>query len=162
MVNEKKVADRIVEIKQQAFDSKELYKVLKTKIEDLGYIFLEKGHEIKDSKYGGEVKFEFKGMKKWDLFCKSEVVVKVELENMQKIKEEGKTIDLCDGKIIISGTIFTDYRNEWNASEIKKILYDIYIKYFMLLRIKKLYIIPTLKDVDAILSEAKKKIELYD
>lgn len=157
----KEVGKRILSLKQQIFDSQLLYKNLKTKIEDLGYVFIEKEHERKDTKYGYELKFEFQGKKAYDNFCKADVSIKVSLENMNKIKFGDKDVEKGDGEIIISGTIETDYKKDWELSKFKAFIFKIYNKYLAGGKIKKLYIIPTAMDVEELNKTVKESLGFY-
>lgn len=161
MVNEKDVAKRIIEIKQQVFDSRIFYKSLKEKLEKLGYDFIEKEHEKKDTKYGYEFKFIFEGSKKYDDFCKAEITVTAALENLNKIKIDSKTLEKGDGTIKIEGKIKTDYKNKWSTTALNKFLFEVYSTYFIKARVKKLYIIPTWDDVEELYNTAKESLNFY-
>lgn len=161
MVSEKEVTKRIIDIKGQTFDSKKLYKALKEKITGLGYVFLEVNHQKKDTKYGKELKFEFKGVKKFDEFAMAELKVEITLENLNPVKVNNETLDECDGSIKITGKIQTDYKNEWTNTEFKQKLFKIYNKYFIKPKVKKRYIEPTTNDVEELNKIAKENIGYY-
>lgn len=162
MVNEPKEAGtRNISIKDQVFDTKAIYKALKEKIERLGYDFIEKEHSKKDTKYGYEFKFTFSGYKEYDNFAKADISIKAEFENLNKVKVDGKEMERGDGSLKITGDYTLDYKNQWGTSSIKKALFNLYTKYFLTHRIKKLYKIPTVEDVDELSKTAKEKLEFY-
>lgn len=162
MVNEPKEAGtRNISIKDQVFDTKAIYKALKEKIEKLGYDFIEKEHSKKDTKYGYELKFKFSGFKEYDDFANAEVSIEAEFENLNKVKVDGKEMEKGDGSLKIKGAFTTDYKNNWGTSSFKKALFNFYEKYFIAGRIKKLYKIPTIDDVDELSKTAKEKLDFY-
>lgn len=162
MVNAPKEAGtRNISIKDQVFDAKVVYKAIKEKIEKLGYDFIEKEHAKKDTKYGYEFKFKFSGYKKYDDFANAEISVEAEFENLNKVKVDGKEMDRGDGSLRIKAVFTTDYKNEWGTTSMKKLLFSLYTKYFIGGRIKKLYKIPTINDLDELSKTAKEKLEFY-
>jgi hypothetical protein len=158
VVKEKDAGKRIINLSKEVIDSKVLYKSLKDKIEDLGYTFLEKEQSKKETKYGDEIKFTFGAAKKYDDFAKAEIKIEVVLENLEKI-DSGKFKG--DGKITIEGKVFLDYKNEWTLSSYKKAIFDLYNKYFIGGRVKKMYVIPTSNDVEELNKLVKKILEGY-
>ena len=162
MVNEPKDAGtRIISIKDQVFDTKAVYKALKEKIEKLGYDFIEKEHAKKDTKYGYEFKFKFSGFKEYDDFAKAEISIEAEFENLNKVKVNGEEIEKGDGSLKIKAAYLLDYKNYWGTSSIKQALFNAYTKYFIPGKIKKLYKVPTINDIDELSKTAKEKLEFY-
>lgn len=162
MISEPKEAGtRNISIKDQIFDTKAVYKALKEKIEKLGYDFIEKEHGRKDTKYGYEFKFKFSGCKKYDDFANAEISVEAEFENLNKVKVDGREMEKGDGSIRIKAAFTTDYKNYWGTSSLKQFLFNIYTKYFIAGRIKKLYKLPTVNDLDELSKTAKEKLEFY-
>lgn len=155
------VTKRIIEVKQQVFDTKSVYKALKDKFVDLGYTFFEKEHGNEETKYGREIKFKFEGEKKWDLFAKTKIKIEAKFENVNKVKVDGKELDRCDGTIKITGELHTDYKNQWTLSTIKTKLFDLYSEYFVKTKIKKLYLEPTKNDIEELNKAAKENLGYY-
>lgn len=161
MVKEKEVAKRDINFKDQIFDSRAFAKGVKEKLEDLGYLFIEKEQKKEDTKYGYDRKFILFGEKKYDDFGKAEITVTASFENVNKVKENGKEMEKGDAVIAISGKTFTDYRNIWVTSSFKKVMFNIYTAYFIRDRVKKLYTIPTIIDTNEVAKAAKDKLGLY-
>jgi hypothetical protein len=157
VVKEKELGKRFIEIKQLVFSSEAAYKVIKQKIEELGYTFIEKEHEKKDTKYGYEINFKFTGLKKYDDFAKGQIEIDAKFFNLNKFKDREKG----DVSIKFEAKVLTDYKNEWNITKFKKALFALYNTYFIAGRNKKMYFIPTTEDMDEIYNAAKEKLELY-
>jgi len=124
MVNEIKAASRILKLRNHEFSIPDIYKRIKTKAEEMGYLVVEKEQTTKFTKYGQELKFDFYLDKEYDYFGKSEISLTVSFREVQKVKG----IEKGEIKIEIIGKQVLDYKNRWANNSFNRFLFKIYLK----------------------------------
>ncbi len=156
MVKEIEITSRRIILKNEQYNISDLYKRIKNKAEELGYLVVEKEQSTKFTKYGQEIKFDFHLDKEYDYFGKCEMTVEAIFTNIQRVKG----IDKGDLRIVIKGKQVLDYKNRWGINKFNRFLFEIYLK------IKKkeflnTYSIKVVTEVNALYDYLKDNLEAY-
>ncbi len=161
MVEQQEVVKKRLRLVDMTFSSEEVYKTIRKESDSLHYFFIEKEHELKPSKYGHERKFVFSMIRPIDNFARTEMLIELNFENLNKVKQNGKEIDKGDVTLTITSNVYLDYRNEWWMSKFNRKLFKFYLKYFVKEKIKKLYLKTLTEETEKIYNIIKEKLEYY-
>jgi len=153
----KSIAKRSLNIKSGTFDMTDIYKKIKEKAEDLGYIFIEKEQGTKFNKYGQELKLDFYLDKEFDDFGKAEVSIILFFDSVHKLKNG---LDQGDCAVKIVGVQVLDFNNRWGHDIFTRSLFNLY-KTAKKNQFKIKYMIPIIQDVDKIYDFIKELFNEY-
>ena len=158
---EKEITKKKISKKEALFKAKELYKSIIDALKKQGYIFAEKEQKLTPTQYGEQTTYTILGFKTIDTFAKVRQEVSVVYENLVKTKVDNNVLDKGNLVVNIKGLVIYDYENQFEKAPLQKFMFNIYQKYLKKEELKKKYVIPLLKDTDAIYKTLKEKLELY-
>ncbi len=160
-MEEKVVTKKTISKSSAHFNAEELYKFIVGEIIKNGHIYVEKEQNFKPDQYGGQTEYTLLGLNTFDGFAKSRLEIEVKYNDVNKTKSKGKTVDEGDLNITIKGIVIYDYTDQWEKSDAKRFMFNLYKKFLKKKELKAKYLKPTFKIVDKIQKSIKKHLELY-
>ncbi|MFP4117314.1 MAG: hypothetical protein ACLFTR_00145 [Candidatus Woesearchaeota archaeon] len=119
MAERRKVVDTRKLSYSGLFDGKEIYKLIKEQVADLGYdTWLEREHNEKTGKSGKQVELAYLPKLKVSDYIELQLGVKIVYKNLNRtsVKYKGKSIKVDEGDLEIEfeGYIHSDYFQRWD------------------------------------------------
>jgi len=122
-----------IDIKDQLFDIKEVYKHAHDWLEWRKFDVVEKEHKEKTTAKGREIKMKWECTRDVDEYSRFEIDVEWEMYGINDVsmKHEGKDLKLQTGNIVIfvSAILVTDYSGKWETSRLNVFLKSFFEKY---------------------------------
>ena len=155
MVKISDIFKRDIRINNSEFNIDNVYKKTKIRIESLGYIFLEKKQSLKPKKYGEEIIFDFDAFKIVDNFCRTQINIEANFNNLTRTKK-GYYGDVI---VTIKAKQELDYKNTWATKKFNLLLFKIYLQ-MKRSELKRKYTIPLWMDAENLYNYLKELFEL--
>ena len=150
------IIKRNINLTEANVDLDKIFKDIKSKAEDLGYIFFEKEQSSGSKKYGEERSFKFYLDREIDPFGKIEINIEFNFDRLEKIK----TKYVGDGIVNFTTSIKYDYKNKWGKNKTDMFLYNLYKK-VMKWKFETMYIVPGIIDGNQLYGYIKDELEEY-
>ena len=150
------IINRNINITEGKVDLDKIFKGIKNKAEDLGYIFFEKEQISGSKKYGEERSFKFYLDREIDPFGKIEINIEFNFDRLEKVKNKF----IGDGVVNFVTSIKYDYKNKWGKNKTDMILYKLYLK-VMKWKFETMYIVPGIIDGNQLYGYIKDELEEY-
>jgi len=150
------IIKRNINITEGKIELEKIFKGIKNKAEDLGYLFFEKEQSSGSKKYGEERIFKFYMEREIDPFGKIEIKIEFNFDRLEKVKNKF----IGDGVVDFTTSIRYDYKNKWGKSKFDMFLYNLYRK-VMKWKFETMYIIPGIIEGNQIYGYIKDELEEY-
>ncbi|MEK6948568.1 MAG: hypothetical protein AABX19_05000 [Nanoarchaeota archaeon] len=150
------IIKRNINITEGNIELEKIFKGIKNKAEDLGYVFFEKEQSSGSKKYGEERTFKFYMDREIDPFAKIEISIEFNFDRLEKVK----TKFIGDGIVTFVTKIHLDYKNKWGKNKTDRFLYKLYQK-IMKWKFESMYIVPGVIEGNQLYGYIKDELEEY-
>ncbi len=148
----------ILIFKKGEFDAKLYYSTLKSWFDKRMYTFTERENTEKYRAHGNELNIKLDGDKKIDDF------VEFHIETFALVREYKKRGNkhVGDVKINVVAYLELDYRNQWQDTPFKRLLFHLYTNFLIKAKIKHYYETNLYLEMMECIGEMKEIMGLYD